>query len=61
MKCATTKAANTKGSKKCKEKNLFNVAFETLKPPQINSTKSCPKTGIADSKLVITVAPHRLI
>jgi hypothetical protein len=35
MKCATTKAANTNGSKKCKEKNLFNVAFDTEKPPQI--------------------------
>ena len=58
MKCATTNAANTKGNKKCKEKNLFNVAFETLKPPHINSTKSCPKTGIADNRLVITVAPH---
>ena len=61
MKCATTKAAKTKGNKKCKEKNLFNVAFDTEKPPQINSTKSCPNTGIADNKLVITVAPHRLI
>jgi len=35
MKCATTKAANTKGSKKCKEKNLFKVALETLNPPHI--------------------------
>jgi hypothetical protein len=56
MKCATTNAANTKGNKKCKEKNLFNVAFETLKPPQINSTRSFPNTGIADNRLVITVA-----
>ena len=60
IKCATTKAANTKGNKKCNEKNLFNVAFETLKPPQINCTKSWPKTGIADNKLVITVAKFKI-
>jgi len=29
IKWATTNAANTKGNKKCKEKNLFNVAFDT--------------------------------
>jgi len=30
----------------------------TLLPPQINSTKSPPTKGIAENKLVITVAPH---
>jgi hypothetical protein len=37
------------------------VAFDTEKPPHINSTKSGPNIGIADNKLVITVAPHKLI
>jgi len=39
-----------------REKNLLSVALLTLNPPQINSTKSCPKKGTADNKLVITVA-----
>jgi hypothetical protein len=58
MKCATTNAANTKGNKKCNEKNLFNVALDTEKPPQISWTRSWPNMGIADNKLVITVAPQ---
>ena len=52
-KCPTAKAAKTNGKTKCNEKNLFNVAFDTENPPQINSTKSLPNTGIALSKLVI--------
>ena len=46
----------TKGSKKCREKNLFKVALFTEKPPQMNSTISVPTQGIALIKLVITVA-----
>jgi len=53
------KAAKTKGSTKCNVKNLFNVALLTLKPPQINSTISCPTQGITLIKLVITVVPQR--
>ena len=49
-------AAITNGNTKCKEKNLFNVALFTLKPPHTNSTMSCPIHGIALNKLVITVA-----
>ena len=33
--------------RKCNEKNLFNVALLTEKPPQINSTISLPIQGIA--------------
>lgn len=33
----------------------------TLKPPQIVSTRSLPIHGATDRRLVITVAPHRLI
>jgi len=47
-----------KGKTKCSEKNLFKVALLTEKPPQINSTISCPTHGIALIRLVITVAPH---
>jgi hypothetical protein len=56
--CIKAKAANTKGSTKCKAKNLFKVALLTEKPPHINSTISCPTQGIALIRLVITVAPH---
>jgi hypothetical protein len=34
------------------------VALFTEKPPHTNCTKSCPIQGIADNRLVITVAPH---
>lgn len=44
------------GSKKCKAKNRVSVGFETENPPQTHTTKSSPKKGIADNKLVITVA-----
>jgi hypothetical protein len=40
IKCIKANAAKTKGNKKCKAKNLFNVALLTEKPPQINSTIS---------------------
>lgn len=47
-----------KGSKKCKEKNRVKVAFLTAKPPQSHTTISFPIKGIAEAKLVITVAPQ---
>jgi len=46
------------GSVKWSEKNLLIVAELTEKPPHTNSTKECPNQGIADNRLVITVAPH---
>jgi hypothetical protein len=61
IRCINASAAKTKGKTKCKEKNLFKVALFTENPPQINSTISCPIQGIALIRLVITVAPHRLI
>jgi hypothetical protein len=61
IKCIITKAAKINGNKKCKAKNLFKVALFTEKPPQMNSTISCPSQGIALIRLVITVAPHILI
>ena len=42
-------------------KNLFKVALLTENHLIINSTISCPIHGIALIRLVITVAPHKLI
>lgn len=39
-------------------KNRLSVALSTENPPHSHFTISFPKYGIADSKLVITVAPH---
>ncbi len=44
-----------------KLKKRFNVALSTQKPPQSQSTIEGPTTGIAENKLVITVAPQKLI
>ena len=44
------------GRIKWKEKKQVNVALSTANPPQIPWTISLPKYGIADNKLVITVA-----
>lgn len=35
------------------------MALSTEKPPQIHSTRLVPMYGIADSRLVITVAPQK--
>ena len=51
-------AATTKGNKKWKVKNRVKVALSTAKPPQIHCTKSVPTYGIAENRLVITVAPQ---
>lgn len=47
------------GNKKWKEKNRTKVALSTAKPPHNHWTKSVPIYGIAESKLVITVAPQK--
>lgn len=47
------------GSRKWKAKNRVRVALSTEKPPQIHSTRSVPIYGIADKRLVITVAPQK--
>lgn len=39
-------------------KNRVKVALSTENPPQIHSTKVMPIYGIADKRLVITVAPQ---
>ena len=60
-KCTKLKAAITNGKKKCKLKNLFKVALLTVNPPHNQSTIEWPTTGTAVTKLVITVAPQKLI
>lgn len=55
------RAATMNGSKKCSAKNRFKVALSTANPPQTHSTSIGPTYGIAESKLVMTVAPQKLI
>jgi hypothetical protein len=43
------------------EKNRLRVALSTAKPPHIHSTKVFPMYGMAENRLVITVAPQNLI
>lgn len=43
---------------KWRAKNRFKVALSTEKPPQIHSTRFVPIQGIAEKRLVITVAPQ---
>jgi hypothetical protein len=50
-----------KGKTICSTKNLFKVALLIEKPPHIQITTIFPTTGMAVIKLVITVAPHKLI
>ena len=58
IKCIHTRAAKMNGRRKCKAKNRWIVGLLTEKPPQIKGTISLPMNGMADSRLVITVAPQ---
>jgi len=51
--------AKINGIKKWREKNRFKVAFLIENPPHNHSTICLPIYGIADTKLVITVAPQK--
>lgn len=55
-KCTPDKPAITNGRRKWNVKNRVKVALSTAKPPQIHCTNIWPKYGIADKRLVITVA-----
>lgn len=50
-----------KGKMKWMAKNRFSVALSTANPPHIHSTKVFPIYGMAENRLVITVAPQNLI
>ena len=47
-----------KGKRKWKVKKRVKVALLTAKPPHNHKTISPPIRGMADAKLVITVAPQ---
>jgi hypothetical protein len=54
-------AAKINGRTKWIAKKRFRVALSTAKPPHIHSTNIFPMYGIAENRLVITVAPQNLI
>ena len=60
-KCKITITVMINGKMKCKEKNRVSVALLMPNPPQIHSTNIPPTYGKAENKLVITVAPQKLI
>lgn len=47
-----------KGRRKCRAKNRVNVGLSTENPPQAHSTRVWPMYGIAEKRLVMTVAPQ---
>lgn len=47
------------GNKKWMAKNRFNVACPTENPPHSHWTIKLPIKGIAETRLVITVAPQK--
>lgn len=51
----------TKGKMKCSAKKRLSVALSTAKPPHSHSTSMDPIYGMAENRLVITVAPQNLI
>ena len=51
-------AAIMNGRIKWKAKNRVRVALSTEKPPKIHSSRFVPMYGIAERRLVITVAPQ---
>lgn len=57
----TDRAIRTNGSRKWNAKNRLRVALSTANPPQIHSTRDFPMYGMAENRLVITVAPQNLI
>lgn len=59
--CKITKALKIKGRQKWSIKKRERVGAPTEKPPQIQFTIIPPITGMAEIKLVITVAPQNLI
>jgi hypothetical protein len=60
-KCNPTTPAIINGTVKCKLKKRFKVGLSTENPPHNNCTIESPTSGIAENKLVITVAPQKLI
>lgn len=53
-----TKAVMINGRIKWNAKKRVKVALSTENPPQIHSTREVPTYGMADKRLVMTVAPQ---
>jgi len=53
-----TIAAIINGRRKWSVKNRVRVALPTANPPYTHWTMACPRYGMADTRLVITVAPQ---
>jgi len=53
------RAAIINGNRKWKAKNRVRVALSTEKPPQSHCTIVVPTYGIAETRLVITVAAQK--
>lgn len=54
----TVRPAIANGSRKCRAKNRVKVGLSTENPPQAHSTRVCPTYGMAENRLVMTVAPQ---
>lgn len=54
-----TMAEMIKGRRKCRAKNRVSVALSTENPPQTHSTRVVPTYGMAERRLVMTVAPQK--
>lgn len=57
----STRRMRIKGRMKWNVKNRVRVTPVTANPPQTHSTKVFPQIGMAEKKLVITVAAQKLI
>lgn len=58
-RCITVRPIMVNGSKKWKVKNRVRVALSTENPPQIHCTSVLPTYGMAERRLVMTVAPQK--
>jgi hypothetical protein len=59
IKCIIVIILRIIGNKKCIVKNRDSVAWLIENPPHSHFTREFPTYGIADIKLVITVAPQK--
>lgn len=53
-----TRPVITNGRRKCRAKNRVRVGLSTENPPQAHSTRVWPMYGMAENRLVMTVAPQ---
>ena len=61
IRCIRARKIRANGRTKWNVKKRVRVTPVTANPPQIHSTKVLPQIGIAEKKLVITVAAQKLI